>query len=106
MNGAISPLPKYALMVWCSVKNAQEQLYLYLLPFHLSVNMNYSYSDFKLSEAASHSQLYVTESECYSQSITEEKLCVIWIRRLHSSRMRNAYNIVDVKPEWKRTRKT
>jgi hypothetical protein len=29
MFGAISPLPHYALMVWCSVK-AQEQLYLYL----------------------------------------------------------------------------
>jgi len=28
MNGAISPLPQYAFMAWCSVK-AQGQLYLY-----------------------------------------------------------------------------
>jgi hypothetical protein len=29
MCGAISPLPHYAFMAWCSVK-AQGQLYLYL----------------------------------------------------------------------------
>jgi len=31
MNGAILPLPEYALMVWCSLK-AQGQLYLLPLP--------------------------------------------------------------------------
>jgi DNA-binding transcriptional regulator of glucitol operon len=30
MRGAVSPLPQYAFMVWCSVK-AQEQLYLYII---------------------------------------------------------------------------
>jgi hypothetical protein len=30
MSGAISSLPQYALMAWCSLK-AQGQLYLYLL---------------------------------------------------------------------------
>jgi hypothetical protein len=30
MIGAISPLPQYALMAWCSVK-ARGQLYLYLV---------------------------------------------------------------------------
>jgi hypothetical protein len=29
MRGAISPLPQYAFMAWCSVK-AQGQLYIYL----------------------------------------------------------------------------
>jgi hypothetical protein len=29
MSGAISPLPQYAFMAWCSVK-AQRQLYLYM----------------------------------------------------------------------------
>jgi hypothetical protein len=31
MRGAMTPLPQYAFMAWCSVK-AQGQLYLYLLP--------------------------------------------------------------------------
>jgi hypothetical protein len=30
MPGAISPLPQYAFMAWCSVRKAQGQLYLYL----------------------------------------------------------------------------
>jgi hypothetical protein len=35
MCGSIPPLPQYAFMVWCSVKEkkAQGQLYLYLLPY-------------------------------------------------------------------------
>jgi len=28
MSGAIPPLPQYAFIAWCSVKKAQEQLYL------------------------------------------------------------------------------
>jgi hypothetical protein len=32
MSGAIPPLPQYASMAWCSVKE-QGQLYLLLLPF-------------------------------------------------------------------------
>jgi hypothetical protein len=42
MSGAISPLPQYALMAWCSVK-AQGQLYLllylYLFTFSRSTQM-------------------------------------------------------------------
>jgi len=30
MRGAILPLPQYIFMLWCSVKKAQGQLYLYL----------------------------------------------------------------------------
>jgi hypothetical protein len=34
MRGAIPPLPQYAFMAWCSVKEkAQGQLYFYLSPF-------------------------------------------------------------------------
>jgi len=29
MCGAIPPLSQYALMAWCSLKNAQGQIYLY-----------------------------------------------------------------------------
>jgi hypothetical protein len=36
MSGAISPLPQYAFMAWCSVK-AQGQLYLY----HYSILYNH-----------------------------------------------------------------
>jgi hypothetical protein len=30
MRGAIPPLPQYVFMAWCSVKEAQGQLYFYL----------------------------------------------------------------------------
>jgi len=30
MRGAISSLPQYAFMAWCSVKKLHEQLYLYV----------------------------------------------------------------------------
>jgi hypothetical protein len=34
MSGAITPLPQYAFMAWCSVKKeAQGELYLLPLPF-------------------------------------------------------------------------
>jgi hypothetical protein len=35
MSGVIPPLPQYASMVWCSVKKAQGQLYLYLKAWRL-----------------------------------------------------------------------
>jgi hypothetical protein len=32
MHGAIPPLPQYVFMAWCSIKKAQRQLYLFLIP--------------------------------------------------------------------------
>jgi hypothetical protein len=35
MHGAVTPLPQYAFMAWCSVKKkAQRQLYLYLFKIY------------------------------------------------------------------------
>jgi hypothetical protein len=36
MRGSVLLLPQYVFMAWCSVKKAQGQLYLYLLPLPLS----------------------------------------------------------------------
>jgi len=39
MRGSISPLPQYAFMAWCSVKE-QAQLYLYLTDFQTYGNVS------------------------------------------------------------------
>jgi hypothetical protein len=40
MCGAVTLIPQYASMAWCSVKKkAQEQLYLYLQVFDVFVNI-------------------------------------------------------------------